>query len=129
MIGSNNLSFWDNWTFSPQLQLILLLRIKKFWFSQLSTSVWKMAKYENKSHGCWWLHEEIRVWQASRTVDFVNNFFPQKIQHKAISLGIQLILSILSLWYLKISGKSIRTYAVTTWSLTMSPFVPPKKLK
>ena len=58
--------------------------------------------------------KKIRVWQASRTVDFVNNFFPQKIQHKAISLGIQLILSILSLWYLKISGKSIRTYAVTT---------------
>ena len=111
--------------------------------------------------------DKIRVWQASRIFDFVNEFFPQKIQHEVLSLGIQLILSILWLWHLKISGKSIKkmvkkcknntkngitwvwnelrpklqqlafnkghfekvvlTSAVTTWYLTMSPFVPEKR--
>ena len=32
--------------------------------------------------------ENIRVWQPSRIFDFVNEFFPQKIQHKVLSLGI-----------------------------------------
>ena len=52
--------------------------------------------------------EKIRVWRASRIFDFVNEFFSQKIQHKVLSLEIQLILSILWLWHLKISGKSIK---------------------
>ena len=52
--------------------------------------------------------KKIKVWRASRTFDFVNDFFPQKIQHKALSLGIQLILSIFWLWHPKISGKSIK---------------------
>ena len=46
------------------------------------------------------------VWRASIIFDFVNEFFPQKIQHKVLSLGIQLIISIF--WHLKISGKSIK---------------------
>ena len=52
--------------------------------------------------------ENIRVWQPSRIFDFVNEFFPQKIQHKVLSLGIQSILSILWLWHLKISEKLIK---------------------
>ena len=46
--------------------------------------------------------------QASRAFDFVNDFFPQKIQYEALSLRIQLILSIFWLWHLKISEKSIK---------------------
>ena len=38
--------------------------------------------------------EKIRVWQASRIFDFVNEFFSQKIQHKVLGLEIKLILSI-----------------------------------
>ena len=55
--------------------------------------------------------DKIRVWQASRIFDFVNEFFPQKIQHEVLSLGMQLILSILWLWHLKISGKSIKKWS------------------
>ena len=50
--------------------------------------------------------KKIRVWWASRIFHFVNEFFSQKIQHKVLSLEIQLILSILWLWHLKISAKS-----------------------
>ena len=49
--------------------------------------------------------EKIRVWRASRIFDFVNEFFSQKIQHKVLGLEIQLILSIVWLWHLKISVK------------------------
>ena len=52
--------------------------------------------------------EKIRVWHPSRIFDFADEFFPQKMKHKDLSLGIQLILSILWLWHLKISGKSIK---------------------
>ena len=52
--------------------------------------------------------EKIRVWHPSRIFDFADEFFPQKMQHKDLNLGIQLILSILWLWHLKISGKSIK---------------------
>ena len=45
--------------------------------------------------------KKIRVWRASRIFDFVNDFFPQKIQHKVFSLG-------LWLWHLKISEKSLK---------------------
>ena len=38
--------------------------------------------------------EKIRVWQASRIFDFVNKFFPQKVQHIVSSVGIQLIFTI-----------------------------------
>ena len=38
--------------------------------------------------------EKIRVWQASRIFDFVNEFFPQKVQHIVSSVGIQLIFTI-----------------------------------
>ena len=55
--------------------------------------------------------DKIRVWRASRILDLVNEFFPQKIQHKVLSLGIQLILSILWLWHLKMSGKSIKKWS------------------
>ena len=48
--------------------------------------------------------DKIRVWRASRIFDSVNEFFSQNIQHKALGLEIQLILSILWLWHLKISG-------------------------
>ena len=50
--------------------------------------------------------EKVRVWRASRIFDFVNEFFFQKIQHKVLGPEIQLILSILWLWHLKISAKS-----------------------
>ena len=50
--------------------------------------------------------KEIRVWPASRIFDFVNEFFSQKIQHKVLSLEIQLISSMLWLWHLKLSAKS-----------------------
>ena len=39
--------------------------------------------------------KKIRFWQASRIFDFANEFFSQKIQHKVLTLEIQLILSIL----------------------------------
>ena len=47
--------------------------------------------------------DKIRVWRASRIFDSVNEFFSQNIQHKVLGLEIQLILSILWLWHLKIS--------------------------
>ena len=55
---------------------------------------------------------KIRVWRASRIFDLVNEFFPQKIQRKVFSLGIQLILSILWVWHLKISEKSIKKWSI-----------------
>ena len=55
---------------------------------------------------------KIRVWRASRIFDLVNEFFSQKIQRKVFSLGIQLILSILWVWHLKISEKSIKKWSI-----------------
>ena len=52
--------------------------------------------------------DKIRIWRASTIFDFVNEFFPQKIQHKVLSLEFQLILSICWLWHLKKSAKSNR---------------------
>ena len=53
--------------------------------------------------------KKIRVYHpSSRIFDFVNEFSTQKIQHKVLSMGIQLILSIVWLWHLEISGKSIK---------------------
>ena len=49
--------------------------------------------------------KKIRVYHpSSRIFDFVNEFSTQKI----LSMGIQLILSIVWLWHLEISGKSIK---------------------
>ena len=49
--------------------------------------------------------EKIRVWRASSIFDFVNKFFYPKIQHRVLVLEVQLVLSILWLWQLKISVK------------------------
>ena len=45
-----------------------------------------------------------RIWQTSRIFDFL--IFFQKIQHKVLHLKIQLILSILRVWHLKIGPKT-----------------------
>ena len=105
MIGFKNLSFWDNRKFSPQLQLILLLWIDQFWFSW----VLQVSGNRQKPKGNYMAADytkKIRLWRDCRIFDFVNVFFSQKIQHKVLSLEIQLILSILWLWDLKISAKS-----------------------
>ena len=106
MIGSKNLSFWDNWKSSPQLQLIILLRINQFWFSWLLQVSRNWQKPKKKYMADDGYTKKIRVWRASRIFDFANEFFSQKIQHKGLGLEIQLILSILWLWRLKISVKS-----------------------
>ena len=49
--------------------------------------------------------EKIKVRRLSRMFDFVNDFFSQKIHYKILSLEIQLILSILCLWYPKNNTK------------------------
>ena len=55
--------------------------------------------------------KKIRVYHLSgRIFDFVNEFSTQKIQHKVLSLGVQLILSVHWL-HLEISGKSIKKWS------------------
>ena len=46
------------------------------------------------------------LWRASRNFDTFDDFSFQKIQHKVLYLEIQLLLSMLWVWYLKIGAKS-----------------------
>ena len=94
LISSKNLSFQNNREFCPQLQLVLLLRINRFWFSwvlQVSGN-WQKTKRNYAAADDY--TEKMRVWRASRIFDFVHQFFSQKIQDNVLSLEIQLILSI-----------------------------------
>ena len=62
--------------FFPQLQLILLLRIYGFWFSWVVRKCPEIGK--NRKYIIWLLLPKtriFRVWWASRTFDFFNNFF------------------------------------------------------
>ena len=84
--------------------------MNQFWFS------WVVHKCLENSKSREWITWLLMVTprksgsgsQTSIKFDFVNKFFSQEIHHKVLSLGIQLIFSILWLWHLKISGKSVK---------------------